>query len=117
MEEFIFVQLIGVLILSGIIFIVAGFVLSKFPPKEINYLYGYRTKRSMENQEIWDFAQRKSSLEMMKMGFLMIVLSFLPFLITLTPTQNVLVGLVLLCLSCVVLFLRVENAIKKNLRS
>src|SRR5690554_4471477 len=28
-----------------------------FKPKEINPLYGYRTKRSMRNQASWDYAQ------------------------------------------------------------
>lgn len=25
-----------------------------FPPKKINYLYGYRTKRSMQSQDTWN---------------------------------------------------------------
>ena len=28
------------------------------PPKSINSLYGYRTARSMKNQQTWDFAHR-----------------------------------------------------------
>ena len=35
-----------------------GLFLWKCPPKNINGLIGYRTKRSMQNQESWDFAQR-----------------------------------------------------------
>ena len=31
--------------------------LTKNPPKEINMGNGYRTNRSMKNQETWDFAQ------------------------------------------------------------
>ena len=27
-------------------------------PKEINYVYGYRTKRSMMNEETWRFANQ-----------------------------------------------------------
>lgn len=33
-----------------------GLVFKKFPPKEINMLYGYRTKRRMANQQVWDAA-------------------------------------------------------------
>jgi len=36
---------------SGLIFILAGFIMLKFPPKKINSLYGYRTSSSMKNQE------------------------------------------------------------------
>ena len=29
-----------------------------YPPKKINYLYGYRTKQSMRNNETWTFANK-----------------------------------------------------------
>ena len=32
----------------------------KTPPKDINSLFGYRTTRSMRNQETWDFAHAYS---------------------------------------------------------
>jgi len=60
--------------LTGIIFILVGFILTKYPPKEINSLYGYRTSKSMKSQEAWDFAQIYSSKLMVKSGvFLSIV--------------------------------------------
>ena len=40
------------LILEG-----AGFLLEKYPPKSINWAYGYRTRRSCKNKETWAFAQ------------------------------------------------------------
>lgn len=33
-----------------------GAVFLRWPPKEINGAYGYRTARSMASQEAWDFA-------------------------------------------------------------
>lgn len=36
-------------ITSGPLFMIAGLVLLKFPPKKINSLYGYRTNSSMKN--------------------------------------------------------------------
>lgn len=36
-----------------------GWYFLNHPPKEINSLFGYRTARSMQNQETWDFAQRR----------------------------------------------------------
>jgi len=44
-------------IITAPFLILAGFIMLKWPPKKINSLYGYRTKRSMKNQENWDFSQ------------------------------------------------------------
>lgn len=33
-------------------------VIYLYPPKKINHMYGYRTRRSMASQEKWDFANR-----------------------------------------------------------
>lgn len=41
-----------------IIFIVLGLAFWISPPKEINSMSGWRTKRAMKNQETWDFANR-----------------------------------------------------------
>lgn len=41
---------IGILI-NGILYL-------KKPVKHINWLHGYRTERSMKNQESWEFAQK-----------------------------------------------------------
>ena len=35
-----------------------GWLLFRRTPKEINYVYGYRTKRSMRNEETWKFANQ-----------------------------------------------------------
>ena len=50
-------MLIMVLI-TPITFIVFGLLFANKPPKEINDTYGYRTKRSMTNQETWNFAHK-----------------------------------------------------------
>ncbi len=56
-----------------IINISVGFYWRKHPPKKINWLYGYRTKSSMSNQERWDFAQQKGATNMMKSSLLFLV--------------------------------------------
>ena len=53
-------------ILTGPIVLIIMLVVKKFPPKKINSLYGYRTKRSMARQEAWDFVQVYSTEEMIK---------------------------------------------------
>ncbi len=52
----------------GLIFWIGGLYFEKYPPKKINWLYGYRTKRSMRNIEVWTFAQAYVAKAMQSMG-------------------------------------------------
>ena len=45
----------------------------KHPPKTINALYGYRTARSMKNQETWDFAHQHCARLWVRLGVLLTV--------------------------------------------
>lgn len=38
--------------------LIGGLILKIFPPKKINALYGYRTRRAASSQAAWDYAQR-----------------------------------------------------------
>ena len=49
-----------VTLLVPVCMIGAGLFLWFNPPKTINSIYGYRTKRSRYSQEAWDYAQRFS---------------------------------------------------------
>jgi uncharacterized membrane protein len=42
--------------ITSFVFLIVGLLWWRFPPKKINFLYGYRTRRSMANQEIWEYA-------------------------------------------------------------
>ncbi len=46
---------IYVLTTNGLLFLLS-IIFWKFPPKKINNLYGYRTHKAMQNEEIWAFA-------------------------------------------------------------
>ena len=50
------------------------------PPKSINSLYGYRTARSMKNQQTWDFAHRVCGKLWPRAGAVMLPLSLLAML-------------------------------------
>lgn len=45
-------------LLIPLLMIIYGYVYSQRAPKKINYFSGYRTRRSMQNKETWDFAHR-----------------------------------------------------------
>lgn len=64
----------------------------KKPPKTINSIYGYRTNRSMKNQQTWDEANRYSSVFAFKLGLFSFALPFIGYI--LYPQQNVLVSLI-----------------------
>lgn len=100
---------------TGIILIIAGLIMFKFPPKKINTFYGYRSKNSMKDQERWNFSQTYAAIEMMKYGG---ILSLSGIIGLLFKPNNHLLGLVLglgiMILIIVFFVLRVEKEIKKR---
>jgi len=54
MAEIIYAVVMSFLI--PIIMIACGYWMWKKPPRNINSMFGYRTMRSMKNQDTWDFA-------------------------------------------------------------
>ena len=62
-------------LICPVIAAVAGFIMMKNPPKEINDTVGYRTKRSKSSQEAWDFANVYSGRNTMIYGLVSLVIS------------------------------------------
>ena len=44
--------------LAPVLMMIFGVVFMKYPPEDINNIYGYRTRRSMKDPRMWGFAQR-----------------------------------------------------------
>ena len=65
----------------SLVMIIIGVLLIKCPPKKINSLVGYRTKKSSKNQEMWDFAQQFSGKAFIFIGLISIVVFFLIILL------------------------------------
>ena len=57
-----------------------GLLFSRRAPKEINYLFGYRTARSMKNQDTWAFAHREMGKRWARLGAICLPLSIVPML-------------------------------------
>lgn len=109
---FIIYPLPSILFLSGGIFYLAALVLSKFPPKKINYLYGYRTKASMKSQESWNFAQNYTSKKMKYMSlYIFIIGAFLSFL-NIELMWSLWLGIIISVLMPVLMILEVEKELK-----
>lgn len=100
--------------LGGAIFIVAAMVVSIFPPKKINHLYGYRTTASMKSQERWDFAQKYSTMKMFQAGAVLFAISFLGLIVPVPEKFNLVIGIFLMLASCAFMLITTENALRKN---
>jgi uncharacterized membrane protein len=100
------------LFIVGFVFAVAAFITLKFPPKKINSIYGYRTSRSMKNQENWDLAQRFSSQLMLKQGLIMFVMAFILAVLPISTEVSTLISMSLLVTSVINLFVQTEKRLK-----
>ena len=58
-----------VLSINGLLFFFS-IVFYFFPPKKINNFYGYRTKLSMLNTDIWNFANKQFNNAFVKYAFI-----------------------------------------------
>ncbi|XLG18402.1 SdpI family protein [Bacillus cereus] len=95
----------------GIIFILAAIILQKNPPTDINAAYGYRTKRSMKNKEIWDAGNRYSVEVMKQNGFIMMLIGSVISILFRYP-HTIIAIMVVMVLLIIRLFIRVENRLK-----
>ncbi len=102
------------LILIGGIYTIVGFTTYIFPPRKINYLYGYRTSSSMKSLERWKFAQAYSTRLMIFLGLILVVISALGLLITFTNVIDFYIGFSLFILSIGFLFYKTERALKEK---
>jgi len=102
-------------LLIGVTFWGSGWLTQKFPPKKINPIYGYRTRRSRKSKEAWVYAQKRSS-EMMKLAGLAVILFSLP--VCLIPqlgevARVILITLIMIVVLCIMIF-KIENELKER---
>ncbi|PGH70878.1 hypothetical protein CN894_14710 [Bacillus thuringiensis] len=102
---------IGISILIGIIFILAAIILQKNPPIDINAAYGYRTKRSMKNKELWDAGNRYSAEVMKQNGFIMMLIGSVISILFRYP-HTIIAIIVVMLLLIIRLFIQVESRLK-----
>lgn len=106
-------------LLIPLIMIIFGKQFSKKAPKEINYLFGYRTSMSMKNKDTWEFAHKYCGRLWLKIGWIMFVVSFIIMLFVLGKGEQAIGtwGGALCMIQCVVLVASIfptERALRKN---
>ncbi len=108
--------------LIGLIFILAGLIQKRYPPKEINSLYGYRTARSMKDQQNWDEGNKYSTQLIIKCGVVLFVTGFIitvgMALLHITPELRTLIKVIIMLVGAVgtvvVLFTLTERHLKRT---
>ena len=106
-------------LLVPIAMLVFGLVFEKRPPKKINYVYGYRTTRSMKNQDTWQFAHRFCGRLWKRLGCIALLITLLFTIFTWNFDEEALgyTSLALLFLQVILLFASIfptEKALKKT---
>lgn len=101
------------LFITGVGLLFSSLILKSGSP-DINNLYGYRTKRSMSNQELWDFAQKYSAKVFLRIGVLNLIIG-LPLMIFVTYSEDYYIFFELLwvVISCLSVFYFTEKRLKR----
>ncbi len=98
----------------ALVFLLAGMIMAKYPPKKINPIYGYRSMASMRHREAWDYAQRLASRKFVLVGIVMFVIALAEWLLDVQAPANVLIMLGTMILSVVYVFQTVEKQLAKR---
>ena len=99
---------------TGLIFYVAGYIQFKYPPKKINFLYGYRATTSIRSQEIWAFSQTLSAKKIQQLGIYLFFGGILAYLINIDQFFAMWIGISLVTGSPVLLIFQVEKELKRR---
>ena len=119
MNGFWFFMLVMVLLVP-LTMMLFGYLFYFKPPKNINRIYGYRTKRSMKNSRTWEFAHEYCGWLWMRFGAVMFALS-LACMNQLARGKDIdtmgFWGGILVTIQCILLVLTIpltEKALRKN---
>ena len=88
-------------------------------PSKINYIFGYRTARSMKNMDTWNFAHKYLGKLWKRIGWIMLPLSVIPMILVFRSDVSVVgtVGGIIVMVQLVPLVATIfptERALKKN---
>lgn len=111
--------LFAMVMLVPILIISFGSYFKKKAPKEINDLFGYRTKMSMKNKQTWEFAHKYFGNIWFKSGWVMLILSVIAMMFTIGKSEDYISIFVLIIYAIQILFLFVsifltEKELKRN---
>ena len=106
-------------LITPAIMVITGIIFTKRPPKEINDLYGYHTKRSTQSPEAWKFANEYLGRLWLVAGLIMILLSIAVMLLFFGSDDDT-TGIACTVIACIqpvvmiLLMIPVEIALKQK---
>ncbi|MEQ9231425.1 MAG: SdpI family protein [Cyclobacteriaceae bacterium] len=100
--------------ITGASLVLIGLIVRRFPPKEMNDLYGYRTKRSKASQEAWDFAQEYSNDLLIWIGIYNILIGSIGLFISVPEFGGMVLSMIFIGISLGYLFWKTEAELKKR---
>ena len=117
MGFWIFMMIINLLLPITMIFL--GRYYSRKAPKNINWVYGYRTPMSTKNKDTWEFAHKLLGKLWYRCGIVILPLSVLAMFFVLGKRENVvaITGEIICGVQVVVMVLvihPIERALRKN---
>ena len=92
-------MMLGFNLLIPAIMLGAGKLFSKDSPKDINWIFGYRTTMSMKNEDTWAFAHKVAGAFWWKWGWITLAITVVAMLLILNKSDEV-VSVV----GCIVMF-------------
>jgi uncharacterized membrane protein len=98
-------------LMAPVLLLIAG-LCRMFPPKRINYFYGYRTARSMGSHEAWLEANQYSTRLMFRLAWLLMVFQLAAYWL-LGPEQSLLPAAGFFILGLGVLIYLTERHLKR----
>lgn len=106
-------------LLVPVIILIIGILYIKKPATHINWMHGYRTERSMRNQEAWDFAQRYFGDVCCRLGSCFILLTLILMISVSKQSQKNIITLGNIigigeCFMMIYLLIPTERALKKK---
>lgn len=102
-----------VCVLCGLIYIITGQLVLRYPPKKINDFYGYRTSRSKKSQAHWDYAQKESSKYIFHSGYYCLLTCAL-FILFETGKAGIWIAIILTTLYPFISVIQTGKALKKK---
>ena len=101
------------------IMLVMGRYFMKTAPKEINYIFGYRTNVSMKNKDTWEFAHKYIGKLWFRFGWILVPITIIPMLFVLGKSEDTIgtVGAIVVAIDLIILISVIfptEMALKKN---
>ena len=106
-------------LLLPVTMIFGGMMMYRRPPKKINGIYGYRTRRSMKNMQTWRFAHHYCGRLWLRMGIVLLILTIAVMAVSALGDIQIIsiLTLVILGVQMIALFIsifKVEAELKNN---